>query len=212
MHIFLVRHGHRHYTPADPELTEIGNKQAEKTGEHLQGQKITKALSSPMRRALQTAEGIMKKLNLPITVSEKLKERMEFDPSIHASFEDFLKEWLKASNQRDFQPSTGLSSKQAGKQIQDLLEEFLEPQADHGVLLVTHGETITDFLRNIAQDSTLEQIAVEIQDHSLLEDLHAKDYLVNHCSITHVEFNNGKWTIHQLNDTSHLGELYTPVV
>ena len=209
MHIFLVRHGHRVLTPPDPELTEQGHKQAKLTGEWLKQYPISKVVSSPFKRTIQTAQGILQSFNSPFEIRDNLQERMEYDPTKHATFGLFLQEWLQASKDRAYQPSVGRSSDQAGNEVKQIIEEFGQEQHSH-LVLVSHGGTIADFLRTVLQEQSTSNflIPVEYKEHSL--EIHDNDYIVNHCSITHLESIDNTWIAHMINNVDHLGSFSSP--
>jgi broad specificity phosphatase PhoE len=87
--MFLLRHGQSffnlHYTATkidpgieDPELTPLGHEQAEAAAEKLAGQRITRIIVSPYTRALQTAEPMLARHKVPVTIMHEVRERMAF--------------------------------------------------------------------------------------------------------------------------------------
>jgi len=62
----------------DPPLTELGRRQAEAAAEALAGERIRRIIASPYTRALQTAEPIARRLNLPVLVTPTVRERYAF--------------------------------------------------------------------------------------------------------------------------------------
>jgi broad specificity phosphatase PhoE len=62
----------------DPSLTEAGLAQAEAIATELAGLDLRRLVSSPYRRALQTATIISRRLGLPITVEPLVRERCAF--------------------------------------------------------------------------------------------------------------------------------------
>lgn len=65
---------------ADPELAELGHRQAEALAEWLAAESIDALYASPMRRARQTAEPVAAKLGLDIVIDHELAE---FDRQSH---------------------------------------------------------------------------------------------------------------------------------
>lgn len=70
MKIYTIRHGETDWNKlnrvqgaTDNPLNEKGLQQAEETGENLKDIPFTKVYSSPLIRARQTTEGVLKKLN-----------------------------------------------------------------------------------------------------------------------------------------------------
>jgi broad specificity phosphatase PhoE len=80
--LYLVRHGQSvanvtwqfSYKRYDPPLTELGVQQAEATADHLRTLRIDAVYSSPMLRAIQTAEVFTAALGLDYAVLEDLRE------------------------------------------------------------------------------------------------------------------------------------------
>lgn len=80
MELILIRHGlpeHRETddgTPADPELSEAGLSQAQKVADWLEGHRIDRLYSSPMRRAIETAKPLSSQKGLEIEISDGVAE------------------------------------------------------------------------------------------------------------------------------------------
>ena len=78
MQLLLVRHAlpHRsdHGRGADPELSEIGVEQAARLPAALARFPLSRLVSSPQRRSVQTAEPVAAGLGLPIDIDERLAE------------------------------------------------------------------------------------------------------------------------------------------
>jgi broad specificity phosphatase PhoE len=151
--VVIVQHGEKTSGPGDPGLTLVGVDQARRTAEALQDIGAPSALlSSPLRRAQQTAEPLARKLKLDVEIDDRLSERMNWDGS--GSFADFIDEWQRASSNRDYIPAIGDSSKAAGRRF---LEALLDHCRHHQDLLiaVAHGGVTIDLLRTILDDKTV---------------------------------------------------------
>lgn len=78
--LYLIRHAQSQANRgetldlADPPLTEVGQEQARRLGERLARQGIDAIYSSPLRRALETAEAIARATGLPMKVLADLRE------------------------------------------------------------------------------------------------------------------------------------------
>jgi broad specificity phosphatase PhoE len=73
MDLFLIRHGQSigntvSYDMADGELTELGRSQAEKVRAGMEGADLTHIVSSPLMRAIETAQPLARTTGLPIRV------------------------------------------------------------------------------------------------------------------------------------------------
>ena len=87
--MILLRHGQSefnlHFTATrrdpgiiDPRLTELGHLQAAEAAHLLAGERITRIITSPYTRALQTAAPIAKALGLKVLVNPIVRERYAF--------------------------------------------------------------------------------------------------------------------------------------
>ncbi len=80
MELLLIRHGlpeliaNEDGSPADPPLSEIGRRQAEQVAAWMERHSIDRLYSSPMQRALQTAEPIAAAKQLEIEVRAGVAE------------------------------------------------------------------------------------------------------------------------------------------
>ncbi|MFM8851878.1 MAG: histidine phosphatase family protein, partial [Acidimicrobiaceae bacterium] len=79
MELILVRHGlplRREVVdgPADPELSPEGVNQAARLANYLATEKIAAIYSSPMKRAIQTAEPLAQTTGLPISIVDEVAE------------------------------------------------------------------------------------------------------------------------------------------
>lgn len=85
MQLLLVRHAlplrSEHGEGADPELSDIGIEQAQRLPDALARFPIARVVSSPQRRAVQTAEPVAKDRGLVVDIDERFAE---YDRNLHA--------------------------------------------------------------------------------------------------------------------------------
>lgn len=193
--IYLVRHGQKQPQACDPGLTEIGVRQAKETGEYLKQFPITKIITSPYKRAAETAAQISKILAIPYTSHSSLVERMNWEDG-GVSKTEFLQEWIKATNDREYVSTYGDSSRATGQRIEALINESAT-QNDH-IVLVTHGGAILDYLRNIFGDDAVAGLRT-VYDQGA-------DYQMMNCAINRVEVSESP-TIKLLNFVDHLSDI-----
>jgi len=194
MNIYLVRHGEKEQNPKNPSLTSNGKIQAQKTANFFSNSKIDKIISSPLLRAKQTAQIISESLNLKIKIDNKLLERANWDGNIN--FNNFLSEWIKASKNRNLKSDTGDSSIYTGKRIEKTISTYSNNK-NQDIILVSHGGTITDFLRNIYSDNYLIKIYFKN-----IENLY--NCKIPECSITHLVLKNSKYKLEKICYTEHI--------
>ena len=148
---YLVQHGEKEPLPGDPGLTETGQQQATRTGRWLRGVELRGLWTSPMRRARETAERIAAVTGLAVQPDAKLRERMNWDASL--PFDAFMASWARTTQDRDWVPANGESSRQAGTRLQEFLVGLRA--AAGPVAVVTHGGITVDLLRNLVGDDAV---------------------------------------------------------
>ena len=200
MKLILVRHGetlsnreNRVQGITDTELSEYGRVQAEKLAESLRSENIESVVSSPLKRAYQTALAICKYHKAAIEVESNLQEMN------HGDFENITISELKE------------------KHLPFLKQWYIDPAS----VYMPNGESLHDL--QIRAWSTIEKIIKNLRNiivvsHSMtimtilckinnMELSHAKDMLVDVASKTFVEFEDSKGVITIFNDTSHLKDI-----
>jgi probable phosphoglycerate mutase len=79
MELIIVRHARPEHVEdadgaADPPLSDVGRVQAERVGDHLAGEGVDHLVSSPMRRAVETAAPLAVRLGLDPEIVDDLAE------------------------------------------------------------------------------------------------------------------------------------------
>ncbi len=189
---YLVRHGLKVSRDEDTLLSEAGVSQAELTGSYFKSKKIARVFVSPAKRTLQTAGIINNYLQVPQTTDSRLLERMMYEPSC-GTFEAFLAEWDKTMVDRDYQPPYGDSSKSAGERVIRLLDEIHD---DKNYLLVSHGGTIGDTVRNLFPSGFYTLTTDHLKKIQWLN--------ISECSITEIQKNGDNLSLTRVSDTAHL--------
>ena len=199
MRILLIRHG-RQNSPlcnVDVPLAEEGRKQAELLSERLLGEQIDAVWSSNLVRAVETADIINEKLNVPREIRENLREisfgDMEglSDEVIADRYEDFLR--ARSKMEKDMTYPGGENAFDVLSRVLPVMKEIMN--RDYGtVAVVTHGGVI----RSLAA-------------HYLGMDLARVPLLAAHlenCGITElwVRKHDGRIILNRFNDASHLEE------
>ncbi|MCX7988690.1 MAG: histidine phosphatase family protein [Thermodesulfovibrio sp.] len=163
--VYLLRHGEtdgpkRVYKGhIDIPLSKNGIKQVEKVSEKLREfqkkyelhKKII--LSSPLQRALKTAEILSKSLEIELKVFDALKERsfgrwegMAIDDIISAYPEDFER-WRQ--NPAKFSPPEGESTIDVSERAKKAIEEIIRRYKGYQVFITAHGGINRVILCNI---------------------------------------------------------------
>jgi broad specificity phosphatase PhoE len=160
--LLLLRHGQtelsvqrRYSGHGDPELTPLGHAQAAGAAARLaRVPDIAAVLTSPLRRARQTAEAVAAATGAPLAVRDRLIETdfgkwegLTFleararDPQLHA-------EWLGSE---EVAPPEGESFAAVGRRVAAELAELLQAYPGATLVLVTHVTPIKMLLRDALQ-------------------------------------------------------------
>jgi 2,3-bisphosphoglycerate-dependent phosphoglycerate mutase len=135
--IYFVRHADSSYTPEELNrpLSEKGIKDAKKVTDLLSHENITKVISSPYKRAIQTVEGTANHFRLSISIDEGFRERKLAHGSIINFDEVILKYWENF----DFslpEGETGYFAQDRGVQS---LKNVLCTYCGENIVIGTHG-------------------------------------------------------------------------
>jgi probable phosphoglycerate mutase len=197
--ILLLRHGQtelsvgrRYSGHGDPELTALGHRQAAAAAMRLGEVKdITAILSSPLRRARQTAAAVAETTGTPLVVRERLietdfgawegltfSEARERDPELHAA-------WLGSE---DAAPPGGESFAAVGRRVEAERADIVASYPGGTVVLVSHVTPIKMVLRQAL-----------VGGPEMLYRLH-----LDLASLSEVNFYpDGGASVRLVNDTSH---------
>jgi len=195
--LILVRHGQtlwnrekRVQGVSDIELSNRGRAQADSLARSLRDEKIDAIISSPLKRALQTAEAINRFHHLPIEHEEDLMELNMGDfegmafQEMMKNHGDLLERWIK-------NPSSVVMP--GGESLAELQERAW------GVVELIAGRSGTILLA--AHNFTIMTILCKIKEMDLS---HIRQVHVDVASKTLVEFKNGRGDVIFFNDIDHL--------
>jgi len=146
--IWFVRHAQSEYNKKklftgwhDPDLTEHGIHKAHDLKEELYGVNFDRIYSSPLQRALHTAQILVD--DQEISIDERLKERSYGDWSAKNKEEVKLSEgvdnYYAARRGWEISPPGGESLKDVSIRVQSFINEL--PNTGN-ILVVSHGNTI----------------------------------------------------------------------
>lgn len=156
--LFLIRHGQtlwnregRYQGDMDIGLTRVGFNQAKLAAKYLSRVDFSNIYSSPLRRAIDTANIINKTKNLKIIARENLKEinfgkweGMKFD-EINRVFHDDYQNWL--CDPYNNPPTGGESFKKLEGRTTVEIDNIVNDNGDgSSVAVITHGGVILSLL------------------------------------------------------------------
>ncbi|MEC8221053.1 MAG: histidine phosphatase family protein [Nanoarchaeota archaeon] len=159
MKLILVRHGETHWNTlnklqsfTDNELNTNGHNQAKKTASKLKTIHIDKIISSPLIRAIQTAEPLAQKHSIEIEIDQRITERNygELEGQNYLELVEFMKPIIKEGSFSKYNIEEPLDFK---KRISEFWEELHEKYFGKTVVLVSHSGTFKMLLSIIQNES-----------------------------------------------------------
>jgi len=194
---FLVRHALKMKEIGDVPITSEGVLQAQSTARFFKDYSITGIVTSPLRRARETAEYISLTTTKEIQVDERLRERANWGDLPGQSFEQFVEMWDRCTNDPEYHPPVGDSSRRAGERMASALSDLANKSpVNSSIIIVTHGGLITDFLVNTIPADQLNKIYPEFAKN--------QSQLVPECSITKLIVKDGKYSVDYFSYSDHL--------
>ena len=150
--MILVRHGesefnevfnktHRDPGIRDPRLTEIGKRQSKFAAKHLRGLKITRIISSPYMRTLETANIIASKLGLGIDIQSLVGEQAKFSCDLGTPSSQLKCYWpaLQFNNlDENWWPSITETDDELASRCKKFCQEICEARGSEAIVVVTH--------------------------------------------------------------------------
>lgn len=151
--LLLVRHGEtewnkegRYHGVTDVELSEIGLEQARILSQRLAKEKPDALYSSPLKRAMQTAQQIAEVHNLSIVPRDELRELNlgAFEGKKFRGVEDDGRplEVAWEAGDIDFSPPRGETLYQLHDRVAGFVSTLRERHSEGVVLIVSHGGTL----------------------------------------------------------------------
>jgi probable phosphoglycerate mutase len=144
--VFVARHGEAEYeseqlADVGGSLTRAGRAQSRQLADALRGQSIARIWSSPLARAVQTAEIVAASLGVEVVVREALREYSVGDWAGQdfegARFADVFGHWVGGRMDRRI-PGAESGAEIIGR-LTGVLNEIADEHRGEGVLVVTHG-------------------------------------------------------------------------
>lgn len=146
VHFFLVRHGQTIYNSeermqgvCDSPLTELGKQQVRESAEALEPVHFTRAYSSPLGRAVETAEIILENRDIHLKTMNDLHE-FDFGSMETKKFEELGDELFSRRRNRDYSDIGGESETMVRGRSRKAFDRIVSECSDRDEVLVTsHG-------------------------------------------------------------------------
>ncbi|MCL4396359.1 MAG: histidine phosphatase family protein [Chloroflexi bacterium] len=198
-HFILVRHGQTEWNKnerfrgrADIPLNETGVAQAQQVAARLVGEKIDAIYSSPLQRALRTAQPIAENHRLAVQPLDGLNDVDEGaleGLTIAEARQDFPKvvdDWLNAPGHVKF--PKGESLKTVRIRVEKTLTDLAALHPDQTLVLVSHRVTSGVILCHV--------IGLDLDSYWNIE--------LDNASMSRFETRRGGYVVTLINDTNHL--------
>ncbi|MFI6482067.1 bifunctional RNase H/acid phosphatase [Nonomuraea sp. NPDC050663] len=197
--LLLLRHGQtalsverRFSGTGDPELTPTGLTQATRAAEHLAQIAPDAIVSSPLKRARQTAEALARLTGLDVDIDEGLRET-DFGAWEGHTFTEIQRRWPAELSawlaDPAVAPPDGESFGATARRVQQTRERLVERYAGRTVVVVSHVTPIKMLLRFalLAPPAALYRMHLDLACLSRIE-----------------YFADGQCVVKYFNDTAHL--------
>ena len=201
MKIYLLRHGEKRFDQTrfneigwfDPDLTPLGEQQADAAGRRLAAFGIQHIYTSDLIRTQQTTEFANQHIGAPVTDRMELREVFLGDwegknsEERRVLDEEYFDAWQTHTS--DLPYPNGENGSLVFFRTNRLLRELVQTPADN-ILLVTHAGVIRSLVSNY--------LGLSIEKRFNLR--------IDHCSLTTLSYNSEKKTfsVVNLNDCAHL--------
>ena len=173
MKIYVARHGETAWNAlnkvcgrTDIPLTESGQQQANKLGELVKDLPVHRIISSPMLRAVQTAQPAAEMLGLEIETDVRLVEQ---DYGIYEGVDRQDPRFLANKRQFAFRYPGGEGMMDVACRVYSLLDELKENGKSENALLVCHGG-VCRLIRTYFEDMTNEEFFLYSEENANLRE------------------------------------------
>ncbi|OBK98647.1 phosphoglycerate kinase [Mycobacterium asiaticum] len=195
MQLLLIRHAlplrSDHGEGSDPELSDTGFQQVARLPEALDRFPLSRLVSSPQRRAIQTAEPVAAARGLPIEIDDRLAEYDRDQPHyipIEQIRTEFPQEWARMS--QGHLPSAV---------DEDAFRARVRAAIDDLVAAADPDETIAAFSHGGVINVVL---------HEILGTARLLSFPIDYASVTRLLFSrSGQATVASVNGTEHVWDL-----
>ena len=200
--IILARHGETEWNVGevfrgriDIELNETGTKQAELLAEYLSDSEIDAIYSSPLKRALKTAEVIASHHKLDVEIAPGL---IDFDfgkwqglshQEVKDKYKALYAEWVSRPDQARMPD---------GESLNDVRERAMSVVGD---VIAKHEETVVLVAHRVVNKVLICALLG-------LDNSHFWDIRQDTCGITTFTYENGRFILTEHNNTSYLRPLW----
>lgn len=197
--IYLIRHGETDFNKLSKEwgqgneipLNDWGIIQARRLSEKLKSIRFDKVISSDLERAKMTANELCRVLGIGVEYDKRIREYDpgEVDPQSDKWIEKYKEMLNSGMSKYDIRPYGGENIWDLIKRVHSFLKDL---EKEEGTFMIVSHSGVNAALINLSQGKQKDEFLSIKQD--------------NVC-INILEFNEGKWTIKIVNDSSHITDI-----
>lgn len=198
--ILIVRHGQSQSNldktfagQSDSPLTPLGFEQAELAAKYLEAFHFDAVYSSPLSRAYNTAEAIIKSRGLEIICDDDLRETCLGDWE-GLTIESVRDEYQRWRNEHDYAPPNGESSLQVRERFGRAIDRIAKENDEKSILIASHGGCIR---------------LLPSYYEGCRDELIGKTPIASNVSITTVVYENGVGRVEKYAFDGYLGDMKT---
>jgi broad specificity phosphatase PhoE len=195
MQLLLVRHAlpnrSEHGQGSDPELSDAGVEQAARLPEALKRFPITRVVSSPQRRAVQTGQPVAVALGLPVEIDDRFAE-----------YDRDMLEYLPIEQLRAERPEDWAR----------MAEGHLPGGVDEDAFRARIGAALADIATAADRDDTVVVFShggvINVLLHEILGTRRMLSFPIDYASVTRLLYGrSGQPTVAAVNGTEHVWDL-----
>lgn len=144
--LYLVRHAHSPFGPDEMRgLSPPGHADAARVADLLDSRGVSRIVSSPYTRAIQTVQPLAERLGLPVEIEPDLRERC-LCPEV---VDDFAHRVETVWRDFDFAFPGGESSAAAQARVRQAIDGIARAAAGRHVAIASHGNALALFLHTL---------------------------------------------------------------
>lgn len=176
LRVYLVRHGQA-FSNLDPtpdlppekldHLTELGQRQADRTGKALAGGGVSLVLTSPASRARETAARVASTIGAPAPTVEPRLRPFALGQDKNGKPLDWDERIAHWKSGYDPTPTGGESMEQMGDRVAELVSSLAKERGDRSVVLVAHGEVIGAYVGHLRRTPPSQRYPPDIANASI---------------------------------------------
>jgi broad specificity phosphatase PhoE len=200
--LYFLRHGAREAGPGNNGLSPLGRQQVRALARRLALRHIDAIYCSPTLCSWETGVTVSTGHRLPLLFDARLRERANWGDVPHQSLAEYLAVWQVCNRHRDHVQPGGVSSRQAGARIEQLVKDAHGDLPDGAVAAISHSAALMDFLRNVFSLETLARL-----DPAVYRDPYSSG-VIPEASLTVVRYDGQQYSIERLGDSDHLARLF----